>query len=312
MRTYERWKHGGVDLRTTVQKEPRNKLSVQEEQRILEVINEPNYSHLPPTQIVPMLADEGVYIASESTFYRVMRKHKQQTHRGLSKESKTKPLETHEAMAPNQVWTWDITWMKSYIQGMYFKLYLIIDIYSRMIVGWEVWEEETSEKAILLIEKAVMTQKLYGKPLVLHSDNGSPMKGATFQATLERLGLVKSYSRPRVSNDNAFSESMFKTLKYCPGYPKNGFESVEDARKWVHQFVTWYNEKHRHSGIRFVTPKDRHEGKDCRILAKRQKVYLEAREKNPIRWSGNTRNWETIEMVTLNPVTKKKEKEKAS
>lgn len=178
-----------------------------------------------------------------------------------------------------------------------------------MIVAWEVWEEETSENASILIEKAVISQKLRGKPVVLHSDNGSPMKGATFQATMEHLGLIKSYSRPRVSNDNPYSESLFKTLKYCPKYPKSGFETLEDAREWVYLFVKWYNEKHMHSGINYVTPKSRHEGKDKEILEKRTQLYEACKNKNPVRWSKQTRNWNCIGPVALNPV---KETEKTA
>jgi transposase InsO family protein len=160
-----------------------------------------------------------------------------------------------------------------------------------------------------LIEKAVISQKLRGKPVVLHSDNGGPMKGATFQATMERLGLIKSYSRPRVSNDNPYSESLFKTLKYCPQYPKSGFETLEDAREWVYLFVKWYYEKHMHSGINYVTPRSRHEGKDKLILEKRKRLYEAYKNKNPSRWSKTTRNWNHVKSVSLNPINEKENSE---
>lgn len=305
LRTYQRWQHIEEDKRSCIKKEAKNKLTIEEELKIIETINMKKYRNLAPAQIVPKLADEGKYIGSESTFYRVMKKYEQQKHRRRSKEPKKRVMETHEADGPNQVWTWDITWLKSNIKGKYYKLYLIVDIYSRMIIDYEIWEEESSEKAILLIEKAVMKQKMVGKPLVLHSDNGGPMKGATFQATLERLGLTKSYSRPRVSNDNAYSESLFKTLKYVPEYPRQGFETLDDARGWVYEFKKWYNTKHMHSGIEYITPKSRHEGKGKKILDKRKEVYKAAKARNPERWSRGIRNWKYTEKVVLNPLTEK-------
>ena len=143
--------------------------------------------------------------------------------------------------------------------------------------------------------------------LVLHSDNGGPMKGSTMLATLQRLGVVPSFSRPHVSDDNPYSEALFRTLKYRPEYPSEAFSSLEHAREWTTSFVTWYNTEHRHSAIRFVTPDERHEGRDKVILAKRHRVYQLAREKHPERWSGKTRCWEPVETVTLNPKRIKRE-----
>ena len=140
-----------------------------------------------------------------------------------------------------------------------------------------------------------------GKALVLHSDNGSPMKGATMLATLQKLGVAASFSRPSVSNDNPYLEALFKTLKYKPGYPVKPFENLEKSRNWVLKFVRWYNKVHKHSNLRFVSPALRHDGKDTEILKRRKEVYEEARKKNPIRWTGKTRNWDTPEEVYLNP-----------
>jgi transposase InsO family protein len=250
---------------------------------------------------VPALADKGEYIASESTIYRILREENQLRHRGRSKPPVKKIATTHIAAGPNKVWSWDITWLPGMILGMYFKLYLVLDIYSRKIVGWEVWEEEKGEYAAILIEKAVFSEKTYGKPLVLHSDNGSPMKSATLLVTLERLGVAASYSRPRVSNDNPYSESTFRTLKYRPGYPYKGFASIEEAREWVLSFVDWYNNHHHHSGIKFVTPNERHSGKATDIVSNREKVYAAARQRNPRRWTKDLRNWRLPELVALNP-----------
>ena len=305
-RTYQRWTRGGPvnkDQRPIVDRpSPKNKLTEEERVKVIEVANRPEYADLPPCKIVPKLADEGEYIASESTFYRILREEKMDAHRNRSKEPVKRGPPTHTATAPNQVWTWDITWLNAAIKGQYFKLYLMIDMFSRFIVGYEVWETEKAEYAEHLIKKAVLAQGIQGRPLVLHSDNGSPMKAATFLATLEKLGVQSSFSRPRVSNDNPYSESLFKTMKYCPKYPLKGFSSLGEARKWVQRFVKWYNFTHLHSGINFITPHQRHHGLDKKIIENRIKVYEIAKSKNPSRWSRGIRDWTLPEMVTLNPI----------
>jgi putative transposase len=216
------------------------------------------------------------------------------------------------AKAPNEVWSWDISYLPSRVRGQFFYLYLILDIFSRKIVSWEVHEHEGGEEAAALIQRAVLAERCFRKPLVLHADNGSPMKSQTMQAKLYDLGIVPSHSRPRVSNDNPYSESLFRTQKYCPEWPSQGFESVNAARKWVGLFVNWYNEEHRHSQIRFVTPGERHRGEDKEILVKRDRVYAQARERNPSRWSGETRNWTPVDTVALNPDRPSKEKAEAA
>ena len=246
---------------------PSNKLSEQEQAAILATCNQPVYAELPPSQIVPRLADEGIYLASESSFYRILKAADQLNHRGRSKApQKRRSPTTHVAQAPNRVWSWDISYLPSWVRGRFFYLYLIVDIYSRKIVGWEVHEREGGEEAAELVQRSVLAQHCIREPLVLHADNGSPMKSQTLQAKLYDLGIVPSHSRPRVSNDNPYSESLFRTLKYCPRWPSEGFESLEAAREWVGQFVDWYNHEHRHSQIRFVTPAQRHRGEDHEIL----------------------------------------------
>ena len=259
---------------------------------------------MPPCEIVPALADEGKYIGSESTIYRFLREEKMQNQRGRTQEpgKYSKPT-TYCATAPNQVWTWDITYLQGPIKGVFFFLYMIIDLFSRDIVGWEVWAEESAEHASELIRRACAAQKrLTTLPLVLHSDNGSPMKGATMLETLYALGITPSNSRPRVSNDNPYSESLFKTLKYRPGYQPKGFCTLEEAREWCSAFVQWYRFEHHHSGIRFLTPAERHEGRSEEILSARHEVYEAAKAAHPERWNGrSTRNWSNITKVYLNP-----------
>ena len=274
---------------------------------ILEVVKKEEFADLPPTQIVPKLADQCIYIASESTFYRVLREQNMQNHRGRSKRPERRLPESHLATAPNQVWTWDITWLKGPVKGMFYRLYLIIDLFSRKIVGWEIWETEEAKFAEELMKKTVMSEKIQGRPLVLHSDNGSPMKAATFQVLLEKLGIQSSYSRPRVSNDNPYSEAMFRTLKYRPEYPYKGFGTLDAAREWSLKFVHWYNCVHLHSGINFVTPDQCHTGAYVEVLKKRKEVYEQAKQKRPERWSGSTRDWTPHESVALNPMKETKE-----
>lgn len=271
---------------------------------MIEVVNSEEYASLPPSQIVPSLADKGEYIASESTMYRILHEVKMQNHRGRSQQpgKHGKPT-SYSATAPNQVWTWDITYLHGPIKGLFFYLYLIIDIFSRDIVGWEVWAEESAEHAKELIRRACLAQgRLSTSPLVLHSDNGSPMKGATMLETLYALGITPSNSRPRVSNDNPYSEALFRTFKYRPGYQPKGFATIEEARAWCSIFVRWYRYENHHSGIKFVTPAERHAGKSGEILNKRHEVYEAAKAAHPERWNGrNTRNWDDISIVYLNP-----------
>lgn len=301
-----RWQQAGTvvpDLRPqTPRREPANKLSAQERGEILTVCNSVRFGSLPPSQIVPMLADEGRYLASESSFYRVLRQAGQACRRGRAAIPRTvaKPT-SHTATGPNHVWSWDVTWLPSAVKGQFYKLYLIEDIFSRFPVGWEVHEEETGELAAELVQRSVLAQRCATRPLVLHSDNGAPMKSYSLKAKMEALGIVASHSRPRVSNDNPFSESLFRTLKYWPKWPRKGFASIDQARQWVKRFIHWYCHDHRHSGIRFVTPAQRHQGLDKSLLQRRHLVYQAARHAHPERWSGATRNWGWISYVQLNP-----------
>ena len=305
VRTYQRWtREGSVlgDGRPAAQRPvPANKLSAEERAEILAVSNSPAFRSLPPSQIVPALADEGRYLASESSFYRVLREADQQHHRGRSEEPQRKAPSTHCAIEPNQVWCWDITWLPGPARGLFYYLYLILDLYSRKIVAWEIHETEASDLAAGLVRRACLSEGIAARPLVLHSDNGSPMKGASMRETLRRLGVTSSFSRPRVSNDNAYAESLFRTCKYRPDYPVNGFETIEEARQWVLSFSRWYNTEHKHSGLKFTTPEQRHTGESTAILEHRQQVYREARARHPNRWSGEIRNWELPEQVWLNP-----------
>lgn len=303
-RTLQHWRLTGLsDRRQTVTKVPANKLSEQERKAIINVCNRPEFCSQTPKQIVPALADSGVYLASESSFYRILRDADQCHHRGRAARPCTARPEAYIAEGPNQVWSWDITYLASQIKGVFFYLYLFMDIYSRKIVGWEVYENESSEQAADVLRKTRLTEALpINQEVVLHSDNGSPMKGATMLVTMQQLGVVPSFSRPSVSNDNPYSEALFKTLKYAPTYPSKPFLSLNEARQWVSTFVGWYNHSHRHSGLKYVTPEQRHNGEDRAILEQRKHLYENAKKQHPERWSGVTRNWDHETAVKLNPV----------
>jgi putative transposase len=276
-RTLQRWQNGeglkaGDGRPHAVRPVSAHALSERERQRIVEVANEPRFAELPPARIVPMLADEGTYIASESSF--------------------------------------------SY-------LYLILDVYSRKIVGFEVHQHDDSDHAVNLLRRTALAEGLHAlaqKP-VLHGDNGSTLKATTVLAMMHWLGLRASYSRPRVSDDNAFVESLFRTAKYRPEFPVKGFADLQEARLWASSFVRWYNNDHRHSGIRYVSPAQRHADQDRQILAARHELYVQAKAAHPRRWARHTRNWNPITVVTLNPereslvtaaVTAEKESAKAA
>jgi putative transposase len=224
-----------------------------------------------------------------------------QNHRGRAKMPCARPISTHCARRPNQVWMWDITWLRGPIKGLFFYLYLILDLYSRKIVAWEVWPEESAENAGILVRRAVLSEQCVGFPLVLHSDNGSPMKGASLSETLYSLNITPSRSRPRVSNDNPYAEAVFRTCKYRPEYPGNGFATLSEAREWVRKFVQWYNNEHRHSGLNFLTPQQRHSGMATDIFTNRQRVYEEAKAAHPERWAREIRDWSLNDEVWLNP-----------
>ena len=206
-RTFQRWsKSSGIkDLRVQSKRiAPANKLSDDERNRILAIVNEAKYRDLSPCKIVPLLADEGIYVASESTFYRLLREAKQLIHRGRCKPKTHHKPKAYVATAQNQVWSWDITYLPAFIKGQYFYLYMIMDILSCKIVGFHVHEVESAEYASRLITEACFNEKIKQQKLVLHSDNGAPMKGLTMRATLEKLGVVPSFSRPSVRDDNPF------------------------------------------------------------------------------------------------------------
>jgi len=303
-RTIQRWRQAPAadDRRCGPRYRPGNALSVHEQAQVVSLLTSREYGHLSPKQLVPRLADEGRYVASESTLYRVRRRlgvHPRA--RPRLRISPRRAARMHRATGANQVWSWDITYLPTVIRGRFLRLYVVVDVWSRRIVGWEIHETERADHAAQLIQRVCDQAGVDPVGLILHSDNGQAMKGHTMLSMLQWLGIVPSFSRPHVCNDNPYSEALFRTIKYTPGYPHLPFADQDAARRWVARFVDWYNREHRHSAIRFVTPDQRHTGQDLAILARRHQLYERARRHAPARWSRSTRNWTPVGTVVLNP-----------
>lgn len=305
LRTLQRWKRDGLkDRRKGARKHVVRKLSPVIRQEIITVCNESRFQDRTPYEIVALLLDEGRYLASVRTFYRILKEENLLHHRSNSRvpSKRSKPPE-RVADKPNKVWTWDITWMPRDVKGLFFYAYVIIDIFDRSIVGWSVHEEESDSHGRDLFHDTISRQipNKKAKDLFLHSDNGNPMKGITLLAFLASLRVSISYSRPRVSNDNPFIESYFKTLKYTTNYPLH-FKTLTSAREWMSSFIQWYNVEHLHSSLDYVTPEQMRSGKAQNIFRKRNMVMQEARQKFPERWgSRKMKEWKGLRYTALNP-----------
>ena len=306
IRALQRWEQAcNPDRRKGARKRVPRKLSEEERQKVKATACEAQFKDLTPYEIVAILAENGLYIASERTFYRVLKANGLLHHRGSGKP----PIRSGEpqeliATGTNQIWSWDITWLRTDVRGLFYYAYMIKDIWTKDIVGWEIHDREDDALAAAMFNRLRLKHDMKG--IYLRSDNGNPMKGATMLMTLYNLGVIPSYGRPRVSNDNPFIESLFKTLKYTAGYPGQ-FKNLEHARTWMANFVNWYNTEHRHSAIGYVTPQQRRSGDFKIIFGKRNETLTSAREKNPERWVKNQRVWGCDERVYLNPGKKTKE-----
>jgi putative transposase len=301
VRTVERWAplSNREDRRCGPKICPSNKLSAVEKAKVLSVLHSEPFRDLPPAQVVVRLADEGKYLASERTMYRLLAAENESRRRDSARRPVSRSPRRHIATAPNQVWCWDITLVPRTIKGSFFFVYMVIDLFSRRVMGVEARETESAEVAAQMIRRLCLEQNVDSSKLVVHSDNGSAMKGQTMLATMRWLGITPSFSRPYVSDDNAYVEALFRTLKYRPATPAR-FDKLEDVRLWTTNFVAWYNNEHRHSGICFVTPEQRYLGQDVAILTARDALYRKARARRPDRWVGPTRNWSRLNEVRLN------------
>lgn len=300
-RTYQRWKKNIDNLCDKRIGPIYNKLALTQSEysEIIHVLAEDRFVDESPHTIVSTLADEGRYICSESTIYRILRKTFMNVHRGVSKAPIYLKKETLSAKGPNEIWSWDISYLKSTKKRKYYFLYLFLDIFSRKIIGWEIHDSECSIKSSDLAEKLINQENIIPGTLRIHSDNGTPMRSSPMINLLEELKVMQSFSRPRVSNDNAYSESLFKTVKYRPEYPGKGFKNKAEANEWMHEFVYWYNFMHKHSGIGYVTPDQKHRQEDVKILKRREKVYKDAKLKNPERFINGIKNFNIERSVEL-------------
>lgn len=286
LRSIQNWrKHGLLDRRKGSIRHVEHRLSAEEEREFYQTANSARFRDMTPAQIVATLAAEDIYIASTSTLYRILRKRKALEHRQQSKKpAATRPAHTYFVTAADQVYSWDICWLKSDVRGIFYYAYTIIDLFDRSVIGWSIEQDESDEHSARLFTRVVRDLKVL--PQIVHADNGHPMRGATLSVFLDKLMISRSYSRPRRSNDNAFIESYHKTLKYTVGYP-DVFTSIDHARSWYAGFAHWYNTEHLHSGLGYVTPHQRRFGEAEAIYAARNKTIANARKKNPLRWRQN-------------------------
>ncbi|ACY16850.1 IS3 family transposase [Haliangium ochraceum] len=305
-RTLQRWRKPSQarDRRIARSSAPKNALTAAERERIEHILRADEYAHLPPRQLVAKLADEGCYLASESTFYRLRRARTRSASRSGQPPRAQRACAERVLEAPNQVWSWDITYLPAPMRGRHYYLYMFMDLFSRRIMGWQVYTCESMSLAAYLVQRTCATHAVDARGLILHSDNGGPMRGATMLATLRRLGVVSSFSRPWMKNDNPFVESLFRTLKRRPSYPTGPFLSLLNARAWIARFVRWYNREHLHSGIGFVTPDERYHGRDAARLAQRQRLYEAAHAAQPARWSRAPRQWTRVPPVRFRAATR--------
>jgi len=267
----------------TPRRPPPRALTPDERRRVLEVLHEPRFVDLAPAQVYAILLDEGVYLASESTLYRLLRAAGETRPRRRQATHPTRVKPELVADRPNRCWSWDITKLPGPAKWTSYHLYVVIDIYSRYVVGWTVAERETSELAKTLLATAVAAQHVDPGQLTVHADRGPSMGSKPVAHLLADLGVTKSHSRPRVSNDNPFSEAQFKTLKYSPTFPRS-FGSVQDARIFCRTFFAHYNHVHRHSGIGLHTPADVHHDRAAEVRAARAAVLDTAYHTHPDRF----------------------------
>jgi putative transposase len=265
--------------------QPPLKLNPLERQAVVELLHSERFVDVSPHTIYATLLDEGQYHCSVRTMYRILAQEGELKERRnlLRHPHYTKPELL--ATGPNQLWSWDITKLKGPVKWTYFYLYVILDVYSRYVVGWMVASRESAALAGKLIGETCSKQNILPEQLTIHADRGSSMKSKAVALLMSDLGITKTHSRPHVSNDNPFSEAQFKTLKYRPGFPQC-FGSLEDSRAFCRPFFRWYNTEHRHCGIAFMTPEDVHYGRTKQVMDTRSEALNAAFEKHPKRFKG--------------------------
>lgn len=283
--TFYRWCRRQTGPRALPRPRPasRQGLSAGERQTVLDTLNSERFLDQAPAQIAARLLDEGVYLCSERTMYRILHDAKEVRERRNQLRHPEYRKPELLATAPNQVWSWDITKLRTAVKGSHYSLYVVLDIFSRYVVAWLVAEREAKPLAELLLEEALLRHKVDRGQLTLHADRGSTMTSKSLALLLDDLGVARSHSRPHTSNDNPYSEAHFKTLKYKAGFPEH-FGSLEDARAFCRAFFTWYNTQHYHSGLALLTPETVHTGRAPEVLKERGKVLDAAHAAHPERF----------------------------
>ena len=296
-RRVRRWRATPDDGRTGGYRAKDQKLSEEEKDRIVELVNRPDLKAIPLKAAYTTLLDEGVCLASFSTFLRVIKERGMRTTTGRKRKKGAKRPEL-KATGPNQVWCWDITWLESALLGKYFFLYMIIDMYSRKVVGWSVHAKENGRFARDLFARTLAAEGVRKDQIVIHADRGKPMRSRTLRALFNLLGVLASYSRPHTSNDNAYAESLFATFKNRVAFPQY-FVSIEAAESYCEQFFAWYNDSHFHSGLDNVTPSTVHAGFHGQVFAKRNALLEQHRLEHPTRHGGRKKVFGLPEAVEL-------------
>jgi putative transposase len=291
---------------TAARPAPPLSLSCEERQAVLDELHSERFQDVAPMEIVATLLDDGRYLCSARTMYRILSAEHggvKERRRHVQRPQYVKPELL--ATAPNQVWSWDITKLKGPAKWTYFYLYVILDIFSRYVVGWMVAHREQQALAKRLIEQSCEKQRIQPGELTVHADRGSSMRSKVVAELMADLGVTKTHSRPHVSNDNPYSEAQFKTLKYCPQFPA-AFGSIQDCRSFCQDFFNWYNKEHRHSGIAMLTPEQVHYNLAAEVLRQRSAVLSSAFERYPDRFKYKRPVPETLPReVWINPPTTK-------
>jgi putative transposase len=262
-------------------------LSSEERSTVLTTLDSERFSEKAPAEVHAILLDEGRYLCSPRTMYRILAEHDQVRERRNQRRHPVYAKPELLATGPNQVWSWDITKLRGPTKGSHFSLYVILDVFSRCAVGWRVAPSESAAVAEHLVRETCRKHQIEPGQLVVHADRGSPMTSKSLAILLVDLGVAQSHSRPQVSNDNPYSEAQFKTLKYCPQFPER-FGSLQDARKFCREFFEWYNNDHRHSGIGMLTPAVVHSGLGQAVLARRREILEAAYAQHPERFVRGT------------------------
>ncbi len=285
---------------------PARALSIAERENVCAVLNGERFRDSSPRQVYATLLDEEVYHCSISTMYRILKEKGETQERRSQRQHPVNVKPELLATAPNQLWSWDITKLKGAAKLVYYYLYVVLDVFSRYVVGWMIAECESAELAEELIVESCRKQGIQRGQLTLHADRGGPMIAQTLAQKLTDLGVIKTHSRPYTPNDNPFSESQFKTMKYRPDYPAR-FDSLEVSLVWGRQFFPWYNNEHRHSSLGLMTPATVHYGLDSQLTVKRQAVLLSVYERHPERFvNGPPTPLQLPAAVWINPPATKK------